>query len=111
MADYNSFRLLEFSRLAQNALPRDDAGFKTGLADIPDCHRCDYGLEETVEHAFLHCPLVSPFWDQVEDLKARVDPEYLVSTDLALTLPRRSGMKRSAFLTLITMARIMVCVL
>lgn len=29
-------------------LPLNDRGFKVGLAEMPDCYRCDRGLEETV---------------------------------------------------------------
>lgn len=50
---------------------------------MPDCHRCDRGLEERAGHAFFHCPLVRPFSDHVGEMTARMDPEHLVSIDLA----------------------------
>ena len=58
----------EFSltwRLERNALPLLGLNFRAGLADMPDCTRCDSGLEETAENAFYYCERVRPFWDHV----------------------------------------------
>lgn len=56
--------------------------FRVGWTDTPDYHRCDSGIETAV-HAFFHCPQVHPFWDHVGELTVRIDPEHLMSIDLA----------------------------
>lgn len=62
--------------------PLNDLSFKAGWADMTDCHRCELGLELTAAHAFYHCP----FWDHIGELTARIDPEHLVSIDLAICM-------------------------
>ena len=45
----------EFSltwRLVRNALALNDWAYRACIADMPDCPRCDSGLEETASHAF-----------------------------------------------------------
>ena len=68
--------------LARNALPLLSLNFSAGLADMPDCARCGSSLEETAEHAFYNCERVRPFWDHVEEWKARIEPKQLVLLDL-----------------------------
>lgn len=71
---------------------------------MTDCHWCDIDLEETTVSDF-HCPQVRPFWDHV-------DPEHLVSIDLAYVcnnlLPPWPVMKRMMFLILLVVARIVI---
>lgn len=33
-------------------------GFNAGLVNMPDCHRCELGLEESAAHAIYHCQWV-----------------------------------------------------
>ena len=54
----NFFNNPEFSLtwcLGRNSLPLLSLNYKAGLADMPDCGRCDSSLEETAEHAFYYC--------------------------------------------------------
>lgn len=65
----------EFSRtwrLVQDQLSLTDIAFRWGLPVLPDCRRCDLGLEETALHTFYHCPRVRPLWDHVSELTARI---------------------------------------
>lgn len=52
---------------------------ETGLTEMPDFHRSDRNLEEMSEY----CPTVRQFWDHVGKFTARINPEHLVSVDLA----------------------------
>lgn len=79
-----------------------------GLADLPDCERCDLSLEKTASYAFYHCPQVCPLWDHISKLTARIAPEKLVLIDHAYVCdnvsPLYSGVKRIMFLTVMAMA-------
>ena len=69
--------------LAGNALPLFGLNYKAGLADMPDCPRCGYGLEETAEHAFYYASsFVRSFWNQVGDWTAHIEPKQLVLLDV-----------------------------
>ena len=68
----------EFSliwRLIRNALPQADWAFKAGLTDMPDCHHCGCGQEETALHTFYYSERVNPFWSHVGEWTARIDPK------------------------------------
>ena len=105
----------EFSltwRLARNALPLLGLNYKVGLADMPDCPRCDSGLEETAEHAFYYCERVHPFWDHVGEWTARIEPMQLVLLDVGYVvdnvLPPFQGEKRVVFLAILAVARMVI---
>lgn len=70
-------------QLIRNGLSLNDVAFRDAWADMTDCHRCQLGLEKTTARAFYHCPQVRLFWDYFSELTARIDPEHLVSADLA----------------------------
>ena len=59
---------------ARNALPLLGLDIRAGLSDMPDCACCSSGLEETAELAY-YCERVRPFWDQVGEWTARIEPK------------------------------------
>ena len=59
---------------------------------MPDCPRCDSGLEETSLHAFYYCERVRPFWSHVED---NVNPPF-------------QGDKRVVLLVILAVARMVI---
>ena len=106
----------EFSltwRLIRNALHLNDVGYKAGIVDMPDCPRCDSGLEETVQHAFFHCRKVRPLWNYVNEVTARLDSEqHRLDLDAGFvvdnTMPPWTGLKRTVFQALMAVARMVV---
>ena len=106
----------EFSltwRLMRNGLPLNDVLFKMGLADMPDCNRCNSGLEETAQHAFFHCSKVRPFWEYVNEVTARLFPDRpRTPLDVAYVCdnvpPPWTGVKQLVFYTLLAVARMVV---
>ena len=98
----------EFSltwRLARNALPLLGLNYKAGLADMPDCPRCGSGLEETAER-------VRPFWDDVGEWMARIEPKQLVLLDVGYVvdnvLPPFQDEKHVVFLAILAVARMVI---
>ena len=112
-ADYLSNSEFSLSwRLIRDVLPLNDKLSKWGLANSPNCHRCDLDSEETASHAFYHCPQVSPFWEFVGELTARIVPDKIVPMVPAFVLsnvsPPFSGVKRMVFFSLLAVARMVV---
>ena len=70
---------------------------------MPDCARCDSGLEETAEHAFYYCERVREFWDHVGEWTARIEPKQLVLLDVGYfvdnVLPPFKGVVRTVIWT------------
>lgn len=66
-----------------------DVSFRGGTVDLPDYHRYDLDLEETVSRAF-HCPRLRLFCDYVGQLTACIDLEHLTTFDLAYMCLLRS---------------------
>ena len=95
-----------------NTLPLADWDFKAGLADVPDCLRCDGGLEETALHVFYYCEQVHPFWSHVGEWTNLIDPKQLVLLDVGYVVdnvdPPYRGEKRVLFLAILAVARIMI---
>ena len=85
-------------RLIRNALPLNDFAFKAGLADCPDCPRCDGVMEETAQHAFFHCHKLQLLWSYVEEVTARLRPDRRILLDVAYVCdnmaPPLKGVKR-----------------
>ena len=105
----------EFSltwRLIRNALPLNDFSFKAGLADCPDCPRCDGVMEETAQHAFFHCRKLQLLWSYVEEVTARLRPDLRILLDVAYVCdnmaPPLKGVKRMVFLAILAVARMVV---
>ena len=105
----------EFSltwRLIRDALPLNDFAFKAGVADCPDCPRCDSVLEETAQHAFFHCRKLQLFWSYVEEVTARLRPDQRILLDVAYVCdnmaPPLKGLKRMVFLAILAVARLVV---
>ena len=78
----NNSEFLPTRRLARNALPLNYRALSASVADMPDCPRCGSSLEETALHAYYYCERVSPFWNNVEEWTACIDPKQLVLVDL-----------------------------
>lgn len=68
---------------ASSGLHPNNMNFGAGLLIMSDGLRCDRGLEETAEHAFLHCLLMPHFWAHMAELTSLVDNEHLKSIDVA----------------------------
>ena len=86
--------------------------FSAWITDMPDCPCCGNGLEETAEHAFYYCERVRPFWDNVGEWTARIEPKQLVLLDVGYVvdnvLPPFQGEKRAVFLPILAVARIVI---
>ena len=84
------------------------------MADMPDCPRCDSGLEETALHAFYYCKLVRPFCSHVGEWTAHISPKQLVLLDVGYVVdnidPPYKSEKRGAFLTILAVARMVIWV-
>ena len=105
----------EFSltwRLARNALALNDWAYRACIADMPDCPRCDRGLEETALHAFYYCEQVRPFWSHVEKWTARISLREIVLLDVGYVVgnvnPPFQGEKRVVFLVILAVARMVI---
>ena len=55
----------------QNAFWVGKRLFSAGLAISPECVRCG-GMEESIAHAFFHCPIVQPLRELPEGYMVRV---------------------------------------
>ena len=79
---------------------------------MPDCPRCNSGLEETASHAFYYCERVRPFWSHVEEWTAHISPRELVLLDVGYVLdnvdPPFQGEKRVVFLVILAVARMVI---
>lgn len=102
----------EFSftqRLMRKAVRFSNINFKAGLAEMPDSSPVRSWLRGNVWVRLFPLSAGDSFWDQVDDLAAPIDPEHLVSINLAYVcdnvLPPWSGVNRLVFLTLLTVAR------
>ena len=99
-------------RLARNALPLFSLNYRACLADMPDCPRYSSGLEETAEHAFYYCERVHPLWNHVREWMAHIEPKKLVLLDIGYVLdnvlPQFQGGKRVVFLTILSIARMVI---
>ena len=105
----------EFSltwQLARNALPLFVLNLKAGLVDMPDCHCCSSGLEETAEQAFYYCERVRLFWYHVGEWTTHVEPKQVMLLDLGYfvdnVLPQLQGEKRVMFLTILAVAGMVI---
>ena len=105
----------EFSltwRLTRNALALNDWAYRACIADMPDCSRCDSGLEETALHAFYYCERVRPFWSHVEEWTACIGPRELVLLDVGYVVdnvnPPFQGEKHVVFLVILAVARMVI---
>ena len=98
--------------LAQNALALNDLAYRAFLADMPDCPRCDSGLEETALHAFYYCEWVRPFWSHVGEWTACISPKQPVLLDLGYVLdnvdPPYKGEKSVVCLTFLAVAQMAI---
>ena len=87
-------------------------GFQSVLGRHADCPRCGSGLEETALHAFNYCERVRSFWSHVGEWTARIDPKQLVLLDVGYVVdnidPPYLGGKHVVFLTIITVARMVI---
>ena len=68
-------------RVAHTALSLN----RMGVWATPNCHRC--GALDTLEHAFIDCPAIDQFWDQIQLYVDKI-------TDKSLTLTTYSGSSR-----------------
>ena len=79
---------------------------------MPDCPRCSSGLEETAEHAFYYCEQVRPFWDQVEEKMAHIEPKQLILLNIGYVvdniLLQFQVEKRVVFLMILAVARMVI---
>ena len=86
--------------------------FRGGLVDMPDCARCDSGLEEPAEHAFYYRDRVHPFWDHVGEWTARIEPKQFVLLDIYHVVDNLlspfQGEKRVVFLAILAVARMVL---
>ena len=105
----------EFSltwRLARNTLALNDWAYRACLADMPDCPRCDSGLNETALHAFYYCEWVRSIWNHVEEWTARISPRELVLLDVGYVVDKVSppfqGETRVVFLVILAVARMVI---
>ena len=51
-----------------------------GVWATPNCHRC--GALDTLEHAFLDCPAIDQFWDQIQLYVDKITDRSLTLTTL-----------------------------
>ena len=81
------------------------------IADMPDCPRCDSGLEETALHTY-YCERVRPFWSHVEEWTARISPRELMLLDVGYVVdsinPPFQGEKCVVFLVILAVARMVI---
>ena len=79
---------------------------------MPDCACCGRGSDETAEHAFYYFERVHPFWDHVGEWTARIELKQLVLLDVGYVednvLPPFQGEKRTVFLAILAVARMVV---
>ena len=108
----NNFEFSLTRRLARNALLLLGLNFRACLADMPDCDRCSFGLEETAEHAFNYCERVHPFWDHVGEWTDCIEPKQLVLLDVGYiadnVLPPFQDEKRVVLLAILAVARMVI---
>ena len=86
--------------------------YKVVQGDKSDCPRCGRGLEETAEHAFYYCNRFRPFWNQVGEWTARIEPKLLVLLDVGYVvdnvLPQFQCEKRIVFLAILAIAKMVI---
>ena len=69
-------KLLYFHyRLLHNILPCNVFLFKIGIVGSPDCSFCK-NEPETLEHLFIHCPIIQIFWVQFEQMLNNFDATF-----------------------------------
>ena len=79
---------------------------------MPDCFRCDSGLEEMALHPFYYCEQVPPFWIHVKEWTTRIDPKQLVLLDVGYVVdnvdPPNRGENCVVFLAIRAVARMVI---
>lgn len=83
VADYiSNTEVLLTWRLIQNVLFLNDVAFRGSWANLPNCHQCDFGLEETALHTY-YCHQMCPFWNYVSKVMTHIDSEQYISINLS----------------------------
>ena len=79
---------------------------------MPDCTRCDNGLEKTTEHSFYYCKRVRLLWNYVGEWTIHIKPKQLVLLDVGYVLdnvlPQFQGQKHVVFIVILAVARMVI---